>query len=743
MAGTRYRVNNPVAPLPSSPSHDLPITPVNTTPAFSDTIPGVHLAATPAPARPGRLLAKLVLVNLLLLALFIGLSLLSLRWSLQSHLARTDAATTNLARTLQQNIGSTIDKLDLALRLAGHAHEERLQHGHTSDDDVKQSLAEHQRLLAEGEGLRITDAQGQVLHGAGLPLPRPVNVGDRAYFVQARAVTDDRLIMSEPLQSRLSGRWVVVLARRLSAPDGSFAGIIYTSLSSRHFEQLFASIDLGEHGAVSLRTASMRLVARRTTQGDNASAIGSDKVSAELRQALRTSPQGGNYTAPTTLDNIERINHYERVGRYPLYIVVGLDAGEQLASWRLQRVHLGLYLLIVAAAMLGCSALIYRSWRRDLQSQQATVQAGQRSQALLRTSSDGVHVINAQGRLVEVSDTFGAMLGATREQLLGTHLGQWDAGLSTKDLTALYTPIEPNRYGKFSSVHRRVDGSLLAVEVSTMGVLLDGEPLLFCASRDVTDRKTAAREHAARLVAEQQARALSERVSEREEFVRILAHEVRQPLNNASAALQGARAALADRHRPPPAEQESTGAADAVQRAQSVIGEIVASLNNTLAATALLASPDRIECHDTDVDTLIELSLGDLDPQARHRVRIVRQSATRTASMDMGLVRLALRNLLGNALAYSPPDTEVVLRVSDSDDPLALVLEVLDQGPGVPTSLQPHLFERGARGDNGVPGHGLGLFIVQRVMALHGGVVDLRPNTPQGSIFRLLLPQDG
>lgn len=733
-------MNNPPAARPSctSPVHSAQT--VSSTPAFSDT---TGARPTESVARPGRLLAWLVLVNLFLLALFIGLSVLSLRWSLQSHLARTDAATTNLARTLQQNIGSTIDKLDLTLRLAGLAHEERLQNGLNSDAEINQSLAEHQRLLAEGEGLRITDAQGQVRHGAGLPLPRPVNVSDRAYFEQARAATDGRLIISEPLQSRISGRWVLVLARRLNAPDGSFAGVIYTSLASRHFEQLFASIDLGEHGAVSLRTASMRLVARRTTQGDNASAVGKANVSAELRQALRISPQGGNYTAPTTLDNIERINHYERVGRYPLYVVVGLDASEQLASWRLQRAHLGLYLLIVAGAMVGCSVLIYRSWRRDLQSQQATVQAGQRSQALLRTSSDGVHVINTEGRLVEVSDTFGAMLGATREHLLGTHLGQWDAGLSTKDLTALYTPIVPNRYGKFSSVHRRVDGSLLEVEVSTMGVLLDGEPLLFCASRDVTDRKAAAREHAARLVAEQQARALSERVSEREEFVRILAHEVRQPLNNASAALQGARAALVDRHKPAPAESEPSSVVDAVQRAQSVIGQIVASLNNTLAATALLASPDRIECHDTDVDTLIELSLGDLAPQARHRVRIVRHAATRTASMDMGLVRLALRNLLGNALAYSPAETEVVLRVSDSDDPLALVLEVLDQGPGVPPSLRPHLFERGARGDNGVPGHGLGLFIVQRVMTLHGGMVDLQPNTPHGSIFRLLLPQDG
>jgi len=122
-------------------------------------------------------------------------------------------------------------------------------------------------------------------------------------------------------------------------------------------------------------------------------------------------------------------------------------------------------------------------------------------------------------------------------------------------------------------------------------------------------------------------------------------------------------------------------------------------------------------------------------------VRVERISPTRTASMDIGLMRLALRNVLGNALAYSPPDSEVVLRVVDSDEPLALVFEVADLGPGIPDELRPRLFERGARGSHGVPGHGIGLHVVRRVMELHGGSVELRPHTPQGTVFRLWLPQ--
>jgi two-component system, OmpR family, sensor kinase len=109
--------------------------------------------------------------------------------------------------------------------------------------------------------------------------------------------------------------------------------------------------------------------------------------------------------------------------------------------------------------------------------------------------------------------------------------------------------------------------------------------------------------------------------------------------------------------------------------------------------------------------------------------------------MDAGLMRLAVRNLLANALVHSPPETPVLVRVSDSDDPLALVIEVCDEGTGIAPDLRPRLFQRGARGMHAQTGHGLGLYIVRRVMEMHGGQVDQRNNQPSGSVFRLLIPQ--
>ena len=235
--------------------------------------------------------------------------------------------------------------------------------------------------------------------------------------------------------------------------------------------------------------------------------------------------------------------------------------------------------------------------------------------------------------------------------------------------------------------------------------------------------------------AEAQAKALAERLAERDEFVRVLAHEVRQPLNNASAALQGASAALQ------PGALEARSEAEArLQRAQKVIGHIVGAIDNTLAATTVLASTQPLAPRDADVNMLIELSLGDLEPALRARVVRERSAHARTVAMDIGLMRLALRNLLANALTYSTPDKLVTLQVSDSDEPLGLAFEVRDLGGGLPGAVREHLFERGARGDHGLPGHGLGLYVVRQIMLRHGGQVGWAPNQPQGSVFRLWLP---
>lgn len=249
------------------------------------------------------------------------------------------------------------------------------------------------------------------------------------------------------------------------------------------------------------------------------------------------------------------------------------------------------------------------------------------------------------------------------------------------------------------------------------------------------------REQKLRLQSEEHARELDRLLTERSEMLDVMAHEVRQPLNNASAALQSAASALRDSGAENKAGKEP--AAERLMRATTVLSQVMSSIDNTLAVAALLARPNPIDPVDSDIDTMLSVAIADLPAGARSRVRIERLTRTRTASMDMSLMRLAVRNLLTNALKYSPTGSEVIVRVADSDEPLALVIDIADAGGAIPEKVLPKLFSRGARGVHpGVPGgHGLGLYIVRRVMELHHGRVEVIRNEEAGVTFRLWVDQ--
>lgn len=262
---------------------------------------------------------------------------------------------------------------------------------------------------------------------------------------------------------------------------------------------------------------------------------------------------------------------------------------------------------------------------------------------------------------------------------------------------------------------------------------------LIGAIQDVTEQRQRQdelrREQTLRDELQRQAQRLAAVLDERNDMLDVLAHEVRQPLNNASAALQSAGQVLA---------QAGEGqAAQRLRRAQAVLGQVLGSLDNTLAVATLLVGGGALQAQDADLDTLLAVVVADMPAGERPRIRIERRTPTTTAAMDMNLMRLALRNLVGNALKFSPPDSPVVIRLADSDEPLALLIEVEDQGGGIAEALVPRIFERGVRDQSpGRPtGSGLGLYIVRRVMDLHGGQVHLVRNGPQGVVIRLVLVQ--
>ncbi len=108
---------------------------------------------------------------------------------------------------------------------------------------------------------------------------------------------------------------------------------------------------------------------------------------------------------------------------------------------------------------------------------------------------------------------------------------------------------------------------------------------------------------------------------------------------------------------------------------------------------------------------------------------------------DGELVLIVLRQLLDNAVKYSPPDSPIVIEASERDG--SVVVTVIDCGPGIPEEDLSRLFEKFYRGPHArekVPGIGVGLAIAREIVRGHGGDIRVVSYPGRGSEFSFVLP---
>jgi PAS domain S-box-containing protein len=372
-------------------------------------------------------------------------------------------------------------------------------------------------------------------------------------------------------------------------------------------------------------------------------------------------------------------------------------------------------------------------------------QANTRLQQLYENTPALLLSIDPAGTVLAASEPLLRHLGCARDQVQGAPLAQWllDA---PEHVAAMLAALFAD--GRCSGVALGLRGAGGQRREVLLSAVLDATPgdaaapaRALAVLEDVTDivqrTQQLQREHALRRQTERHAAELDTLLRERSEMLDVLAHEVRQPLNNASAALQGVSAALLRG-----GAQGLDRAAEPLRRAQAVLATVQADVDNTLAVSSALGGAAEAARADVDVDMVLHIAVADIPPAQRERVHIERLSAARTLWTDASLLRLALRNLLLNALAHAPPASAVRLRLLDGDAPTTLHIEVIDEGSGIEPAVLERLFQRGVRGTGSDrASHGLGLYIVKRVMELLGGSVQLLHTGPQGTAMRLTLDE--
>jgi two-component system sensor histidine kinase KdpD len=148
----------------------------------------------------------------------------------------------------------------------------------------------------------------------------------------------------------------------------------------------------------------------------------------------------------------------------------------------------------------------------------------------------------------------------------------------------------------------------------------------------------------------------------------------------------------------------------------------------------------------TDPMELVDDVVASLRTQIDNRpVEIRAEGSVPQLALDRRLLKLALKQVLDNALKYSPPRSPIAVKVSNGslfNGSDAINFEITDRGPGIPQPEQTRLFERFYRSPsvkNQVPGFGLGLAIAHSIVQAHQGELTVNSH-PGETTFRMTLP---
>lgn len=429
-------------------------------------------------------LASMLLVTVVALNLFMVVLLAyTLDASYKRKIAEVRTSVTNLALMMDHSMTGAAREVSLVVQEIQYHLDRKLAAGEVlHGDEVNDLIHSRERWINNIANIRITDASGQVRFARDDDL-HLLSYSGFDIFQQLQQDAGAELVITPLLRSPFTGEWILLFARRYSHPDGSFAGIITASVRASHFSRLIADLDLGPNGIALVRDMEQKLIARHPPLNAPPGHTGAVGGSRELTELMDSGVATGLFFSEGTADGIPRTDAYRRLSELPVIVVAGLGEEDYLAIWRHDRnkaVVLGLIFLLVTS--FG-SRLLWRQIR-------ASHRANRRSQMLLQHASDGIHILDQHGTLLEASNSFYRMLGYPVSGHTRSPLHSWDALHSPQELRNLVSDALRYKRGiTFESRFRHRDGHTFPVEVTSVPLEIDGQPLLFQAARDITERK--------------------------------------------------------------------------------------------------------------------------------------------------------------------------------------------------------------------------------------------------------------
>jgi PAS domain S-box-containing protein len=361
------------------------------------------------------------------------------------------------------------------------------------------------------------------------------------------------------------------------------------------------------------------------------------------------------------------------------------------------------------------------------QAEEALRRSEERYRGLVEQAVDGIFVSDAQGHYLDVNSAGAAMLGYTREEIL--RLGIPDV-IAPDEMPRLAPHVAELGEGGVNLSEwrfRRKDGSFFSGEIASRQ-LPDGR--LQAILRDITDRQM-------RVKLQELADRLRDADCRKDEFLAMLGHELRNPLASIRNAVQILKRTGLD-------ETRLVWCRDLMDRQSEQLARLVDDL---LDVSRITRGKIDLRKEPLNVAAIVQRAVETSKPlidSRRHTLTVHFPSEPLWVEGD--LVRLAqvVSNLLNNAAKYTDEGGRIVLAVEPTND--GVLLRVRDTGRGIDPVALPSLFDLFYQVDRNIDrsegGLGIGLSLVQSLVAMHGGSVRaFSEGRGKGSEFVICLPR--
>jgi PAS domain S-box-containing protein len=349
-----------------------------------------------------------------------------------------------------------------------------------------------------------------------------------------------------------------------------------------------------------------------------------------------------------------------------------------------------------------------------------------RYRRLFETAQDAILILDADaGTIFDANPFLVAMLGYSHEELIGKEL--WEIGLF-RDREASRTAVrelQEHGYIRYENLPLETKGGARKdVEFVSNVYSVGRQRVIQCNIRDITDRKRSED-------------ALKEADHRKDEFLAMLAHELRNPLAPIRSALQMM-------------QLKGTDDAD-VRRAHEVIGRhvlhLVRLVDDLLDVARITRGKVTLLMEPIDLAAVVvqavEISRPLIDAR-KHQLDVTLPTSAVWVEADRTRLAQVVSNLLNNAAKYTEEGGRIGLTWERAGD--QAVLRVRDEGVGIAAEMLPRVFDlftqvRGSvsRSDGGL---GIGLTLARSLVEMHGGWVQaLSPGLGRGSEFAIYLPR--